>query len=159
MSNEFKRGDRVVVKPFFGGLFNRYNEQHGKVVSINGNQVKVEFDDKEYGTQDISGDILSKESFEPHEVNAEIENVGKHFQEVFPKLSGTMGEQMKKELPNHLGYLKNAQASNDKSSVLIESNYLLGSLQVIRNTESELKDWGEEVEVSLDKIQWWAKNL
>jgi hypothetical protein len=68
-----------------------------------------------------------------------------------------MGAQMKKEIPTHLGYLKNALSSKEKHRVNQESTYLLGAIPTIRETESIPKDWGKDVEIGLDRVQHWTK--
>ncbi|NJM73854.1 MAG: hypothetical protein HC862_29175 [Scytonema sp. RU_4_4] len=154
MSDTFKPGDRVFVKS------GSYKNQHGKVTGETNygffeRTVPVKLDKS--GKEEIVESYLVHENLEAHQVDAEIEKVEKHFKEVLPKLGEPMGEQMRKEIPTHLGYLKNAKASNDKHRAAEESKYLLGVIPTIRETESIPKDWGKDVEIWLDIIQHWMK--
>ncbi|MBP5972193.1 S24/S26 family peptidase [Brasilonema sp. CT11] len=153
MSDTFKPGDRVFVKS------GSYKDQHGKVTGetqgLFFKKVSVKLD--ESGKEEIlEGDLLH-EKLEAHEVNAEIEKVDKHFKEVLPKLPEPTGGQMKKEIPTHLVYLKNALNSKQKHRANQESTYLVGAIPSIRETESIPKEWGKDLEIGLDRIQHWIK--
>lgn len=154
MSDTFKPGDRVFVK---SGL---YKDQHGKVSGETNygffeRTVPVKLDKS--GKEEISESYLVHEKLDAHEVNATIENVEKHFNAVLPKLPEPMGGQMKKEIPTHLGYLKNALNSKHKHRANQESTYLVGAIPSIHETESIPKEWGKDLEIGLDKVQHWIK--
>ncbi|MBW4593846.1 MAG: hypothetical protein KME46_13260 [Brasilonema angustatum HA4187-MV1] len=153
MSDTFKPGDRVFVKS------GSYKDQHGKVTGetqgLFFKKVSVKLD-KSGKEEILEGDLLH-ENLETDEVDATIKNVEKHFNEVLPKLPEPTGGQMKKEIPTHLGYLKNALNSKHKHRANQESTYLVGAIPSIRETESIPKEWGKDLEIGLDRIQHWIK--
>lgn len=154
MSDKFKIGARVVVTDYFGE--NRYRGEHGKVIgeaygNFLGKKVPVKLD--KYGQENISEGDLRHEELNSQEVLAEINKVEKQVKQVADKLP----EETRTELPNHIRYFKEAQASNNKKKAVAEFNYLAPSLQIVSEIESIPKSWWLDVEISLDKINWWIK--
>ncbi|MDJ0619314.1 MAG: hypothetical protein QNJ63_21655 [Calothrix sp. MO_192.B10] len=139
----FYIGDRVVVQG------NGYRKEHGKIssemlVGLLRNKYRVTLDngkDDEFFIADIKHEDLP---------DGEISEVIKHIQNEVKRFSSKLPETMKTELPNHIGYLKDALLSKDKSRA--ESEYAY----VKKNIPS---DETESTRIDFEKIDWAVNRL
>jgi len=145
----FQQGQRVFVKPLFA------SKEHGTVKSIDKGlmitKVEVSLDNgdiKKYPPGDLSFEELT-----PDEVAAEIKKVKNQVDKVSSQLPG----EIKTELPNHLRYLAEAQKSNYKEKVARECKYVAQELEDAHRNEFVTKEWWQNTEISLKKIDWAMK--
>jgi hypothetical protein len=147
--SRFQQGNRVVVNGF---LF--MSKEHGTVKDITEMQIRnveVSLDDGE--TKWYAEDDLSPEELNQEEVRAEIKNVTN----LVEKVSSQLPEKMRKELPNHLRFIEDAQVSNDKEEAAGECKYVADKLEKISRDGFVTRDWWENTRISLKKIHWAMK--
>ena len=149
---EFYKGERVVV------LQGEYRNQHGKInsemlVGLTHNKYRVSLDNgdnSEFYEFDIKHEDLSKD-----EISTVMKNIAKEVNQVSSKLPG----EMKTELPNHIGYLRDALLSEDKSRAEIEYNYVASNLKKLSEQKVLPPDWTESTRIDFDKINGAVKRL
>lgn len=146
--SRFQEGNRVIVNGLFG------SRGHGRVKSITEMQIRnVEVSLDSGGTEWHAEDGLSDEQLTDEEVRTQIKKVTNRVDKVSPQLPG----EMRKELPNHLRYLGDAQVSNDKEKAVRECKYVADNLEEMSRDGFVTEDWWENTKISLEKIHWAIK--
>lgn len=149
---EFYKGERVVV------LQGEYRNQHGKInsemlIGRIGNRYWVSLDNgdnDEFLIRDIEHENLRSD-----QISAVIKNIENKVNEVASKFP----EKMKTELPTHIGYLKDALLSENKSEAVIEHKYITNNLKNLSEQKVLSVDWIESTRIDFEKIDWVVKRL
>ncbi|NJO63201.1 MAG: hypothetical protein HC836_34770 [Richelia sp. RM2_1_2] len=149
---EFYKGERVIVQR------GEYKNQHGKInsemlVDVLENKYQVSLDNgnnSEFYKSNLKHEDLSRD-----EISTVIKNIAKEVNQVSSKLP----EEMKTELPNHIGYLKDALLSEDKSRAEIEYNYVTSNLKKLSEQQVLSPDWTESTRIYFDKMNYAVKRL
>jgi hypothetical protein len=147
---KFKEGDRIVVQQ------DEYKDQHGKIVKeiVSGgwNEYEVKLDN---GVNDkFRGFHIKHEDLNSNEISALIKNIKEEIEH-----TSRLEQEMKTELPTHIGYVEDALTSNNKSRAEIEYTYVKSNLERLSKEENSLQDWMESIRIDFDKIDWAVKRL
>ena len=148
--NTFDKDDRVVVKE------GEHKNQHGKIVSeevgFGWNNYKVALDNDV--TVKLSVLEIENEDSLSDEIWAAIKNITKEI-----KQASSLPQEMKTELPTHIGYAEDALRSKNKSRAEIEYQYIKNNLERLSKEKVLSQDWMQYIRIDFEKIYGAIKRL